>query len=46
MASKRIVQSTVNWESIAKRVPEADKASYLAFKAKSDGYLRKYVEII
>ncbi|NP_001119624.1 ATP synthase, subunit d [Acyrthosiphon pisum] len=41
MASKRIAQSSVNWAAIAERVPEADKASYLAFKAKSDGYLRK-----
>jgi len=46
MASKRIAQSSVNWAAIAERVPEADKASYLAFKAKSDGYLRKYVEVI
>jgi F-type H+-transporting ATPase subunit d len=46
MASKRIAQSSVNWAAIAERVPEADKASYLAFKAKSDGYLRKYVKVI
>lgn len=46
MASKRITQSSVNWAAIAERIPEADRAAYLAFKAKSDVYLRKYVKVI
>ncbi|XP_050547875.1 ATP synthase subunit d, mitochondrial-like [Daktulosphaira vitifoliae] len=39
--ARRIAQSSVNWIAISERVPEAEKAAYLAFKAKSDGYLRK-----
>ncbi|XP_050434397.1 ATP synthase subunit d, mitochondrial-like [Adelges cooleyi] len=39
--AKRIVQSSVNWAAIAERAPETEKAAFLAFKAKSDGYLRK-----
>ncbi|XP_050535018.1 ATP synthase subunit d, mitochondrial-like [Daktulosphaira vitifoliae] len=39
--ARRIAQSSVNWIAISKRVPEAKKAAYLAFKAKSDEYLRK-----
>lgn len=46
MASKRFVQSSVNWAAIAERMPESEKATYFAFKAKSDGYLRKYVKVI
>lgn len=46
MAGKRVTQSAVNWAMIAERVPEAERASYLAFKAKSDGFLRKYVKVI
>ena len=45
MASKRIVQSSVNWAAIAERAPEADKAAYLAFKSKCDGYLRKMLSL-
>ncbi|XP_050520637.1 ATP synthase subunit d, mitochondrial-like [Daktulosphaira vitifoliae] len=39
-------KSSVNWIAISERVPEAEKAAYLAFKAKSDGYLRKYMQEI
>lgn len=41
MATKRFVQSSVNWAAIAERMRAAEKPTYLAFKAKSDGYLRK-----
>lgn len=41
MASKRFVQSLVNWAEIFKRMPETEKTAYFAFKAKSDGYLRR-----
>lgn len=40
MASKRIAQSSVNWSSIAERVPAAQKNSFITFKARSDKYLR------
>lgn len=41
MAGKRIAQSTMNWASIAERVPVEQKTNYLAFKTKCDQYLRK-----
>ncbi|CAG9771052.1 unnamed protein product [Ceutorhynchus assimilis] len=41
MASKRIAQSAINWSAIAERVPEHQRSNFLAFKAKSDGYLRR-----
>ncbi|XP_025424147.1 ATP synthase subunit d, mitochondrial-like [Sipha flava] len=37
-AVKRFAQSMVNWDAIAERVP---KAFYVAFKSKSDAYIRK-----
>ncbi|CAN8003386.1 unnamed protein product [Ixodes hexagonus] len=41
MAAKRISKSALNWTALAERVPENQKPLYQAFKAKSDGYLRK-----
>lgn len=41
MAAKRITQSAINWAAIAERVPENQRQSFLAFKAKSDQYLRR-----
>ncbi|XP_066155082.1 ATP synthase subunit d, mitochondrial [Euwallacea fornicatus] len=45
MASKRIAQSAVNWAAISERVPEHQRANFLAFKAKSDGYLRRVMAL-
>ncbi|KAL1517326.1 hypothetical protein ABEB36_001103 [Hypothenemus hampei] len=41
MASKRITQSAINWAAIAERVPEHQRQQFLAFKTKSDNYLRR-----
>lgn len=40
MASKRIAQSAVNWTAIAERVPPQQKSNFIAFKTRSDKYLR------
>ncbi|XP_058461869.1 ATP synthase subunit d, mitochondrial [Malaya genurostris] len=40
MASRRIAQSSVNWASLAERVPSAQKTNLTAFKSTSDKYLR------
>uniref|UniRef100_A0A0K8TNX3 ATP synthase subunit d, mitochondrial n=1 Tax=Tabanus bromius TaxID=304241 RepID=A0A0K8TNX3_TABBR len=40
MATKRIVQSAVNWAAIAERVPANQKPQFMAFKSKSDQFLR------
>ncbi len=40
MATKRIAQSTIDWAQFAKKIPESQRASFNAFKQKSDGYLR------
>lgn len=40
MAAKRISQSSINWASIGERVPPAQKDKFLAFKSRSDKYLR------
>ncbi|XP_046736148.1 ATP synthase subunit d, mitochondrial-like [Diprion similis] len=39
--ARRIAGPTINWAAIAERVPEAQKPNFLAFKAKSDQYLRR-----
>ncbi|CAH2090742.1 unnamed protein product [Euphydryas editha] len=39
--AKRIAQSSVNWAALAERVPAEQKVNLAAFKAKSDGYLRR-----
>ncbi|XP_069677934.1 ATP synthase subunit d, mitochondrial [Periplaneta americana] len=41
MAARRITQSAINWSALAERVPENQKGFFSAFKAKSDGYLRR-----
>ncbi|KDR17560.1 ATP synthase subunit d, mitochondrial [Zootermopsis nevadensis] len=41
MAARRITQSSINWTALAERVPENQKVYFTAFKAKSDGYLRR-----
>ncbi|CAH1959817.1 unnamed protein product [Acanthoscelides obtectus] len=41
MAAKRIAQSSINWAALSERVPEHQRSSFLAFKAKSDNYLRR-----
>ncbi|XP_049298224.1 ATP synthase subunit d, mitochondrial [Anopheles funestus] len=43
MASRRIAQSSVNWASLAERVPPNQKPNLAAFKTKSDKYLRSVV---
>ncbi|KOB76246.1 H+ transporting ATP synthase subunit d [Operophtera brumata] len=39
--AKRISQSSVNWASLAERVPAEQKTNLAAFKIKSDSYLRR-----
>ncbi|XP_014242954.1 ATP synthase subunit d, mitochondrial [Cimex lectularius] len=41
MATKRLTIKLFDWAKLAERVPANDKAMYLAFKGKSDGYLRR-----
>ncbi|XP_023012450.1 ATP synthase subunit d, mitochondrial [Leptinotarsa decemlineata] len=41
MASRRITQSSINWSALSERVPESQRSQFLAFKAKSDAYLRR-----
>ncbi|VVC25901.1 ATP synthase, F0 complex, subunit D, mitochondrial [Cinara cedri] len=41
MAPGRFARPSVNWTAIAEHMRPAEKPAYLAFKAKSDGYLRK-----
>lgn len=40
MAAKRITQSSINWTALAERVPPTQKTNFLAFKSRSDKYLR------
>lgn len=40
MAAKRITQSNINWSALGERVPVHQKTNFLAFKARSDKYLR------
>lgn len=40
MAARRVTQSSVNWSSLAERVSESQRTSFIAFKTKSDKYLR------
>lgn len=44
MASKRIASSSVNWAALAERVPPNQKTQFLAFKSRSDKYLRAILE--
>uniref|UniRef100_A0A1L8E025 ATP synthase subunit d, mitochondrial n=1 Tax=Nyssomyia neivai TaxID=330878 RepID=A0A1L8E025_9DIPT len=43
MAARRVTQSSINWASLAERVPPNQKANFVAFKSKSDKYLRSVV---
>ena len=45
MAAKRVMQSAIDWAALAERVPPHQKAQYLAFKSKSDQYLRKVMAL-
>lgn len=40
MAARRVTQSSVNWSALAERVSENQRTSFVAFKTKSDKYLR------
>jgi F-type H+-transporting ATPase subunit d len=40
MASRRLASSTVEWAQLAQKIPEAQKASFIAMKGKTDGYVR------
>lgn len=40
MAARRVTQSTVNWAALAERVSENQRNNFVAFKSKSDKYLR------
>lgn len=40
MAARRVTASSINWASLAERVPANQKVSFNNFKAKSDSYLR------
>ncbi|XP_055690830.1 ATP synthase subunit d, mitochondrial [Lutzomyia longipalpis] len=40
MAARRVTQSSINWAGLAERVPANQKANFVAFKSKSDKYLR------
>ncbi|KAB0796155.1 hypothetical protein PPYR_10216 [Photinus pyralis] len=45
MAAARIGKSSINWASLAERVPESQKHLYQQFKSKSDSYLRKVTSL-
>jgi len=40
MAARRISQSSINWSALAERVPVEQRNNFLAFKSRSDKYLR------
>ncbi|KAM3956539.1 ATP synthase subunit d, mitochondrial [Aphomia sociella] len=39
--AKRFIKPSINWAELEKRVPPEQKGKFLAFKAKSDSYLRR-----
>ncbi|CAG2101332.1 unnamed protein product, partial [Medioppia subpectinata] len=41
MAAKRIANSSIDWTKFSQIVPKSERQMYNAFKAKSDGYLRR-----
>jgi len=41
MATKRFTKSAVDWAKMAERVPENQKAQFIALKTRSDNYLRR-----
>lgn len=40
MAAKRISQSSINWSALSERVPIQQKDKFLAFKSRTDKYVR------
>lgn len=42
--AKRIAQSSVNWSALSERVPVSQKSQFLAFKGRSDKYLRAVLD--
>jgi len=43
MAARRLAASVVDWAAFAERVYPNQMESFRAFKAKSDGFIAKYV---
>ena len=43
MAARRLSASAVNWAAFVERVHSRDMEYFRAFKAKSDGFIAKYV---
>lgn len=43
MAAKRLAASAVDWAAFVERVHPHQMESFRAFKAKSDGFIAKYV---
>lgn len=43
MAGRRVAITAIDWAKIAERVPDGQKQKFLAFRAKSDSYLRRLV---
>lgn len=42
--AKRIAKSSINWSALAERVPASQKPQFLAFKGRSDKYLRAVLD--
>jgi len=40
MASRRVSKSAIDWAKFAERIPENQKSNFMAFRSKSEGYLR------
>jgi len=40
MAARRISKSAIDWAKFAERIPDNQKSIFLAFRSKSEGYLR------
>merc|ERR1712126_129180 len=45
MATKRFTKTAVDFAAFAARVPERDKANFIALKAKHDAYMRKMAQL-
>lgn len=41
--AKRFTKSSIDWVALEKRVPLDQKTNFMAFKTRSDGYLRRQV---
>lgn len=44
MAARRVAQSSINWSALAERVPVEQKTQFIAFKSRSDKYLRAVLD--